>query len=609
MEKPSLPSYWEQLTQQKINRRRLIAATGSAAAAAAFLAACSDDDDGDGGTTPSTGATGSTGGASTGATGPTGTTGATGPTGATSQGDPVVDRFVIGVEYSGEETLDYMIGGGGAQSWLHRPHLETLLAKDRMTNKATARLAEEWTISDDGLEITFKLRQGVKFHDDWGDFTAEDVAWNYDVHKRLEESSSVNRAVESVEVVGPNEVKFVLTRPDATILDSIFTDQYSTSGLVSKKHFEAVGNPTDLSSEMLASTGAWKLTEWAAGTHILFERNESHWAQVPAFKELEYRILNETSTRLSALLAGEIHATTLPWDLHGTAEERGMKVLTGPIPAFHVWMEFFGAGARDPATGEFRHPDSPLLDLRVRKALNKAIDRDALNESFLGGNAEVMRLNHMHPTREGWDPAWEQRWEEEYGFDPDAAKALLEEAGYGPDNPLKTTMLLSYQTGFPEGPDVQETIIAYWSEVGVEATLETVDRATERDVAEAFGYDNHFWMGTTLSSTGVDGYRIRQINDPATLAADPDFKGNFRGINLPELEEVILSVIQAPNEQAFEDRSKQMGEMAFVNHVTIPLFYLPTKIVVDPKVIADWQFSGGLVGLWSHTEYAEPVRS
>jgi ABC-type transport system substrate-binding protein len=585
---------------QRINRRKLLAATGSAAAAAALLAACSDDDDepdAPGG--PATGGTGSTGGAATGATGATGS----------AQGEPVADRLVIGVEYSGEETLDFMIGGGGAQSWLHRPHLETLLAKDRVTNKPTARLAEEWKVSDDGTEIYFKLRQGVKFHDAWGDLTAEDVAWNYDVHKRLEESSSVNRAVKEVQVISPTEVNVVLSRPDATILDLIFTDQYSTSGIVSKKHFEAAGNPTDLNSDMLASTGPWKLVEWAAGSHILFQAQEDHWRQTPGFKELEYRIINETSTRLSALLAGEISATTLPWDLHTTAEERGMKILTGPVPAFHVWMEFFGAGARDPATGEFRHPDSPLLDLRVRKALNKAIDRDALNESFLGGNAEVMLLNHMHSTREGWDPAWEQRWEEEYGYDPDAARALLESAGYGPSNPLKTTMLLSYQTGFPEGPDVQETIIAYWKDVGVEATLETVDRATERDVAEAFGYDNHFWMGTTLSATGLDGYRIRQINDPATLEADPTFKGNFRGINLPELEEVILQTIQAPNEAEFERLSKQMGEMAFVNHVTVPLFWLPTKILVDPKVIADWGFSGGLVGLWSHTEYAEPVRA
>jgi len=246
----------------------------------------------------------------------------------------------------------------------------------------------------------------------------------------------------------------------------------------------------------------------------------------------------------------------VPWDIHKTAVDRGMKVLTGKVPAFHVWMEFFGAGARDPATGKFRHPNSPLLDVRVRKALNKAIDREAINKSFLGNEAEVMLLNHMHPTREGWDPSWQRRWKDEYGYDPAAAKALLSAAGHGPNNPLTTTVIRSYQTGFPEGPDAQETIIAYWKAVGVEAKLETVDRATERRVAESFGYDNHFWMGTTFSATGLDGYRIRQINDPETLASNPNFKGNFRGINLPELEDAIIRTISARNAEEFASLSK-----------------------------------------------------
>jgi ABC-type transport system substrate-binding protein len=378
---------------------------------------------------------------------------------------------------------------------------------------------------------------------------------------------------------------------------------------VSKKHWEAVGDPTDLNGEMLASFASWKLVEWKAGTSIKFEAVENHWRKTPGFKELEYRIINEVSTRLAALLAGEISATLLPTDLQATAVESGMKVITGPIPALHTWMEFYGAGARDPKTGEFRHPDSPLLDLRVRKALNKAIDRDALNKAFLAGGGEVAILNHMHPSREGWDPAWVERWDDEYGYDPDASRALLAEAGYGPNNPLKTTMHAYNRSTFPEGSDVQEAIIAYWKEVNVDCAFVTVDKATETSIAESFGYDNDIAMFDTLSATGVDGYRIRQINDPTSLASDPNFKGNYRGLNLPELEAKIIEVITAPNPDKFDKLSREMGEMAFVNHVVIPLFWLPTKIVVDPKVIAEWGFSGGLVGLWSHTEYAEPVRS
>jgi peptide/nickel transport system substrate-binding protein len=358
---------------------------------------------------------------------------------------------------------------------------------------------------------------------------------------------------------------------------------------------------------MLAGTGPWKLVKWTAGSSILFQRVENHWRKTPNFKELEYRIINENSTRLAALLAGEIHITTLPYDLMDTATGRGMKVVQGNLPAFRVWMEYFGCCVRDIATGQYRHPNSPLMDVRVRKALDKAVDRNALNKAFLGGKGEVAVLSHMHQTRDGWDPAWKDRWEKEYGYDPAAAKALLAEAGYGPNNPLKTNKLLSYQTGFPEGPDVQEAIIGYWKAVGVETKLITVDRATERRVAEAFEYDNHFWMATSLSDA-VDGYVIRNINNPANLKSDPRFKGNFRGVNLPEMEDVILRALKETDAKKFDELARQMGEIAFTKHVSYPLFWLPAQFAVNPKVVNAWALSGVHSGLWSNFEYATAAK-
>ena len=338
----------------------------------------------------------------------------------------VGNRLVIGVEYSGEETKDFRISGGGAQAWLHRPHLETLLTKDCATGEPAGRLAEEWKMSEDGRFINFKLRKGVQFHDGWGEMTAEDVAWNYNVHLKAEPSAtSVNARVDNVKVVGPYEVTMQLSEPGSDVLNWVATDMYSTVGIVSKKHWESVGDPKTLNDPMLAGTGPWKLVKWTAGSSILFERVENHWRQTPAFKELEYRILNENSTRLAALLAGEIQITTLPYDLLDTATGRGMSVVKGNLPSFRVWMEFFGCCVRDIATGKYRHPNSPLMDVRVRKALDKAVDRNAINKAFLGGKGEVAVLPHLHPTRDGWDPSWKDRWEKEYGYDPAAAKALL----------------------------------------------------------------------------------------------------------------------------------------------------------------------------------------
>jgi peptide/nickel transport system substrate-binding protein len=519
------------------------------------------------------------------------------------------NRLIIGLEYSGEETKDFRIAGGGAQAWLHRPHLETLLTKDCESGDAAPRLAEAWEMTPDGRSIRFRIRKGVQFHDGWGEMTAEDVAWNYNVHLKSEPAaSSINGRVERVDVVGPYEIVMHLVQPGSDMLDWIATDMYSTAGIVSKRHWESVGDPKTLRDPMLAGTGPWKLTEWVAGRHIRFERVENHWRKTPSFKQLEYRIINETSTRLAALLAGEIHITPLPTDLMDVAVGRGMQVATGNLPANRVWMEFWGCCVRDIHTGEYRHPNSPLMDVRVRKALSKAVDRHALNKAFLGGTGELAILPHMHPSREGWDPSWKERWEREYGYDPEAARALLAQAGYGPNRPLQTNMILSYQTGFPEGPDVQEAIIGYWKAVGVDAKLLTVDRATERRVSEAFQYDNHLFMVTSASGA-VDGYAIRNINNPANLRSDPNFKGNFRGVNLPEMEKVILQALAEPRVDRYEALAKQMGELAFTNHVSYPLFWLPTSFAVNPKVVDGWTFSGAHSGFWSHLEYANATKN
>ena len=83
------------------------------------------------------------------------------------------------------------------------------------------------------------------------------------------------------------------------------------------------------------------------------------------------------------------------------------------------------------------------MDVRVRKALDKAINRDEMNKAFFAGKGEPMIVDHFHPSRAGWDPSWEQRFPEEYGYDPAKARALLAEAGYGPGKPLTTNILFN----------------------------------------------------------------------------------------------------------------------------------------------------------------------
>jgi ABC-type transport system substrate-binding protein len=568
--KSTQTNYWQEVSRRRIDRRRLLAATGATAAGTLLLAACGGSKDKDSG------------------------------------GQATVDRLVLGVNYTGAETNDYRLHGG-AESWLLRPHYESLITIDRHTGKYAPQLAKQWDFSSDGKSVRFKLQEGVQFHDGWGEMTAEDIAWNYNVHKKAErEMTTIIQTVDRVDVVNPYEVVMHFYRPERDNREFIFTDHYITASIVSKKHWEAKGDSRALNGHILAGTGPWKLSNREAGSFLRFQRVENHWRKTPDFKELEYRIINETSTRLAALLANEVHITTLTPDLVDTALGKGMKQITGNVAAFRTWMDFWGCCVINTKTGKYRHPEAPLLDLRVRKALNKAIDRDALNKAFLRNEGETAYAAHINSKREGWDPSWEKRWKSEYGYDPKAARTLLEEAGYSARNPLKITMLVNYQVGFPVGADVQEAIIGYWNAIGVKTEFVAIDRATERPRAEAFEFDNHIFMYTSLS-TAIAGYRVYNIN-PESAKSDPAYSGNFRGMNMLEIDQLYAQVEKGVNDEQFDEYTRKIGEMAYVNHLNIPLWWLPSTFIVNPKVVSGWSVSGSNTGLWSSLEYVEAVK-
>jgi ABC-type transport system substrate-binding protein len=368
-----------------------------------------------------------------------------------------------------------------------------------------------------------------------------------------------------------------------------------------------MGDPIGIDTPPPAGTGPWKFVDRASGEYIRFERFEDHWRKVPDFRELEIRFVSETSTRMSGLLANESHMTILPPDLYSTVQDRGMEVITATANAVRVYLRYYGGTAQyNIQTGEPWFPDSPFLDLRVRKALNKAIDRDALNEAFLGGKGELGILASHHPTRPGWDPSWEERFEEEYGYDPDAARALLEEAGHGPDNPVNLVVIANFRPAAPWGVDMQETMIGYWQEIGVNAELLTVDSATISAQADNYELERHLEM-LAPSSDLLVGTRVTHVN--LLTQSDPDYQGNDSGVWLPGLDENYDELIAAGSDDEFEQLARELGENLFAGHALVPLFWIAGEVVVDPNVVAGWVWPGNAGDLISHTEYIEAVKA
>jgi ABC-type transport system substrate-binding protein len=275
-----------------------------------------------------------------------------------------------------------------------------------------------------------------------------------------------------------------------------------------------------------------------------------------------------------------------------------MKRIAGNVPSLRFFIDPHDCCTLHPDTKQFHHPNSPLMDVRVRKALNKAIDRDAINKAFLEGRGELMVLPHHHPTRPGWDPSWQQRFEKEYGYDPAAARALLAEAGYTAQRPLKTTMFAPVVSNVPGPEDIIETVIDYWRKVGVQVEFVTMDRATFRPKAENHEFENIWWMYSTASPLLIGWNTYAYTGLPGTT-------GNFKSANTQEMDRLYEQMLAETDPAKFDALSKRLGELNFNHHANVPLFWIPAEVMVDPKVVGEWTWPGNVGGFYSHLEYVK----
>lgn len=491
--------------------------------------------------------------------------------------------------------------------WHLSPMHESLLGIDPETGKKIQRLATSWKVEPDGKSVRFQLRKGVRFHGEWGEFTATDLLHQPDESRKEDSLSGVSpfwRAVlDRIEIVNDHEAIYHLKRPDGNFLDYV-SDQLGGMEVTSKKHFDKNG-PATMHGGPIAGTGPYQFLERQESSFIRFQRVPyQHWRITPDFPELEFRFVKEASTRLAAFMAGEAHMAGLPEDLVQQAQRAGHKVVQGRVPALRTFVNFDCCAYADPkdySKGRL-DPTTPLLDVRVRKALSKAVNRDELNKGFFNGKGALMVNNPMHPLRLGWNPDWERRYQTEYGYEPVAARALLAEAGYGPGNPLKVNFELVIVSGLSGTSDIAEAISNYWRSIGVQIELQSLDGAQQTALRRAGRLNNHVFVMATNSNQWVGIYNMGTTR--ARL-------GGFIGNTGPEMEEVdrwLDEISNTLDEQKIENAWRQLGEVLFTQHKFIPLFWLPVEVVVNPQYVSDWVLPGSISGSWTHTENIRAAR-
>ena len=334
-------------------------------------------------------------------------------------------------------------------------------------------LARHYITSDDGTEITFFLRPGVSWHKGNGEVTADDVAYTY---QRLKDPDSGSiwvdqyEAITNIEVIDPYTIRFGFDEPlygqeKGNI--NLFVGGRAGEYIVSRTAVEAVGS-ANYGSEPIGS-GPFVFESYTPKQNLLLSANNEHFFGAPWLEKITYVMMEEEATRNIALEAGEV-------DIAGPLSETEAIDKFRKLDGFEVarskssaWLYGIAVNTKLP----------PLDDLRVRQALQYAVDTASIVNAVYGGPPAADSLHGpapspFPPSAEGWDPGID--WPGVYARDVDKAKDLLAQAGF-PDG-----IEISLAThGYVQHDVIMTAVQAQMAEAGIDTSVEVVDVATWRE--------------------------------------------------------------------------------------------------------------------------------
>ncbi len=492
-----------------------------------------------------------------------------------------------------------------------RPALEYLIGIDRNTGTYIPELAETWGMAPDGKSWTITLRKGVKFHENWGEFTAKDVRhavflitqpesvqtdgafWRsvLGIGKNDSVEEMAGKVAEGVEIVNDHQIVFRLKYAVPELPENL-----SANGdlvMESKARWDAGGK--ELYGQKVVGTGPFEFVERKVGSHVLYKRVENHWRKTPEYKELEFRWVPEGVTRLATLLAEEVHISDVDRALQQDAVAKGMQVIPSKLHAMqHQW--YFGGLYF--ATPDKLDAKVPFVDKRVRQAMNKAINRNALAQALFVGKVLPVRIPGYHPQLDPaiwpgiWNPDWDKRFEELYGYDPVKAKELLAQAGY--KNGFEFTIYLYTLPGLPEQMDIGQAIALDFQAVGLQPKLVEIDFPRVREQYRTKTIHGAMWGGRNAARALEMARIFNKAKDSVVYSYEH-----------PYIEERLEALGKVVDRAERARLLREIGDHGFTEFASIPLFFLYADATVNPKYVAEYTFPGVITGFFTHLEYVK----
>jgi peptide/nickel transport system substrate-binding protein len=411
----------------------------------------------------------------------------------------------------------------------------------------TPSLAESWQESKDHLTFTFTIRKNARFHN--GEpVTAEDVKFSFERYKGAS-NTLLKEKVKDVQVLAPNQVRFVLKEPWGDFMTFYGTTASGAAWIVPKKYVQQVGE--DGFKTAPVGAGPYKVVSFKPGVEIVMEAFDGYWRKAPSVKRLVMRSMPEETTRAAALRNGEVDIVYLLTGPTAEAIQKtaGFKVVA-PLLSGAFWLEL----------PDQWDPKSPWHDRRVRLAASHAIDRQAVNQAETLGFSRLTGsiVPRIFQYAVAYDPP---------AYDPARARKLLAEAGYpngfdgGDFSP------------FPPYDSMGEAIQGYLQAVGIRTRIRSMERA-----AYFTAWREKKLHGVILVITATFGNAATRLEPYVTK------DGIYSYGSRPEIDDLYVRQGREPDPKKREALVGQIQKTLHEQVMNIPIYELAFIWGVGPRV-------------------------
>jgi peptide/nickel transport system substrate-binding protein len=422
-------------------------------------------------------------------------------------------------------------------------------------------LAESWTA--DGNVWTFKLREGVTFHDG-SPFTADDVVFTFERIPTVVDSPSPFTArlaeVESFRAIDDLTLEIVTVAPSPNLPINLADVQ-----IISREVGEGKVTQDYITGGAMVGTGPYKFVRANIGEIYEFARNENYWGDTPSWETLTQTIIGSDPARIGALIAGDVDVIeNVPATDFATIEANANLKLW-PTATNRIAFIALDVEHETPIPGQASDnagnplPKNPMLDVKVRKALSMAIDRVGLAERGLAN--DVIPASQIVPEGMfGYNP--------EIGlepFDVAGAKALLAEAGY----PEGFQLRLTTSNNDSVRARAAQAVAQMWTRAGIRTEVELMPHAVFIPKTNDFEYAHmiHSW-GT---STGEAAYTLRGIAGTRDLPNGIGTSNRGRYSN-PEMDALVNEASATLDDAKREAMLQEAMEMVVYDYGLLPLY-------------------------------------